>query len=74
MHNTFHPLNERRCHRVRSFLLLLFPTHAIINPWIESGLEFTNCEITIIPKLRRRKQSPRLPIVFKIIQKFEIIH
>jgi hypothetical protein len=74
MHNIFHPFNERRCHRVKSFLLLPFPTHATIDPWIESGLEFTNCVITIIPKLRRPKQSPKLPIVYEIIQNFEIIH
>jgi hypothetical protein len=34
---------------VRSFLLLPFPTPAIVDPWIESGLYFTNYEITIIP-------------------------
>jgi hypothetical protein len=48
--------------------------HMLLDPWIESGLEFTNCEITIIQELIRLKQSPKPPIIFKIIQKLEIIH
>jgi hypothetical protein len=67
MHNTSHPFNERKCHRVRSFLLLPFPTHAIIDPWIESGLYFKNYEITIILELKRLKQSPKPLIVDEII-------
>jgi hypothetical protein len=72
MHNTSHPFSERRCHRVQSFFLLPFLTDAIEDPWIESGLYIINYEITIIPELKRPKQSPKPLIVFEIIhQNFE---
>jgi hypothetical protein len=73
MHNTSHPFNERKGHRgVKSFLLLPFPTHAIVDPWIESGLYFKNYEIIIILELKRLKQSPKPLTVDEIIhQNFE---